>query len=153
MRTLALAHIALSCLITLGCEGSIGANRASSSAAGGGSPFPWGAGGALASGAATGFDGLGGSPAGIVTPPQGAPIGPSGPINPGRVVAHRLNRVEYDNTTRDLVGVDLKLSSQAGFPDDNYVEGFDNNAESLTASPLLLEKYQTAAAALAARLL
>jgi Protein of unknown function (DUF1592)/Protein of unknown function (DUF1588)/Protein of unknown function (DUF1595)/Protein of unknown function (DUF1587)/Protein of unknown function (DUF1585) len=79
--------------------------------------------------------------------------GPSGPINPGRVVAHRLNRVEYDNTIRDLIGVDLKPSSQFGFPDDNYVEGFDNNALSLSASPLLLEKYQMAVDAIVARVL
>jgi hypothetical protein len=72
------------------------------------------------------------------------PPGATGPINPGRVVAHRLNNIEYDNTVRDLVGVDLKPSSTYGFPDDAYVEGFDNNADALTAPPLLLEKLQTA---------
>jgi hypothetical protein len=68
-------------------------------------------------------------------------------------VAHRLNKVEYDNTIRDLIGVDLKPSGQFGFPDDTYVEGFDNNADSLTASPLLLEKYQLAADSVVARAL
>ena len=57
----------------------------------------------------------------------------AGPINPGRVVAHRLNKVEYDNTIRDL---DRHRSQTVvvtlGFPDDNYVEGFDNNADALT---------------------
>lgn len=76
------------------------------------------------------------------------PPGVAGPINPGRVVAHRLNNVEYDNTVRDLVGVDLKPSSTYGFPDDAYVEGFDNNADALTAPPLLLEKLETATAAI-----
>jgi hypothetical protein len=78
-------------------------------------------------------------------------VGPatmSGVIHPGRVVAHRLNRVEYDNTIRDLFGVELHPSSQFGFPEDNYIEGFDNNADSLSASPLLLEKYRAAAAAI-----
>jgi hypothetical protein len=91
-----------------------------------------------------------GSPGG---PGQSLPPGAVGPINPGTVVAHRLNRVEYDNTIRDLIGVDLKPSSQFDFPDDNYVEGFDNNALSLTASPLLLEKYQMAVDAIVAQVL
>ena len=76
------------------------------------------------------------------------PPGATGPINPGRVVAHRLNNVEYDNTVRDLLGVDLKPSATYGFPDDAYVEGFDNNADALTAPPLLLEKLQTATEAI-----
>jgi hypothetical protein len=86
-------------------------------------------------------------------PPGTASNAALGPINPGRVVAHRLNRVEYDNTIRDLIGVDLKPSSTFGFPDDNYVEGFDNNALSLTSSPLLLEKYQMAVDAIVLRAL
>ena len=76
------------------------------------------------------------------------PPGATGPINPGRVVAHRLNNIEYDNTIRDLLGVDSKPSSTYGFPDDAYVEGFDNNADALTAPPLLLEKLQTATEAI-----
>src|SRR4051794_35620503 len=60
-------------------------------------------------GATTGGPGTAGS---TVLPP-----GAVGPINPGRVVAHRLNNVEYDNTVRDLVGVDVKPSSTYGFPD------------------------------------
>src|SRR4029079_19650520 len=87
-----------------------------------------------------GAGGFGGS---TVLPP-----GATGPINPGRVVAHRLNNVVCDNTVRDLLGVDLKPSSTYGFPDDAYVEGFDNNADALTAPPLLLEKLQTATEAL-----
>jgi hypothetical protein len=91
-------------------------------------------------GATTGGPGSAGS---TVLPP-----GAVGPINPGRVVAHRLNNVEYDNTVRDLVGVDVKPSSTYGFPDDAYVEGFDNNADALTAPPLLLEKLETATEAI-----
>src|SRR5437868_15012883 len=73
----------------------------------------------------------------IAAPPggSGAPTGAAGPINPGRVVAHRLNNVEYDNTIRDLTGVAMRPSSDLGFPDDAYVEGFDNHADSLTAPP------------------
>jgi hypothetical protein len=70
---------------------------------------------------------------------------PVGKIDPGRVVAHRLNRVEYDNTVRDLF-FGLDVHPAAAFPVDNYAEGFDNNAEELRMSNLLLEKYMDAAA-------
>jgi hypothetical protein len=88
---------------------------------------------------------IGGGSGSTVLPP-----GLAGPINPGRVVAHRLNNVEYDNTVRDLVGVDLRPSRTYGFPDDAYVEGFDNNADALTVPPLLLEKLETATQAIVA---
>ena len=81
------------------------------------------------------------------------PAGAVGPINPGRVVAHRLNNVEYDNTIRDLVGLDLRPSSAFGFPDDTYVEGFDNNADALTVPPLLFEKLESATDQIVARAL
>ena len=62
------------------------------------------------------------------------------PIDPGRVVAHRLNRVEYNNTIRDLFfGMDVRPAD--AFPVDNYAEGFDNNAQELRMSNLLFEKY------------
>ncbi len=64
------------------------------------------------------------------------------PPDPGRVVARRLNRAEYDNTMRDLFGVDWKPA--ADFPVDDQNEGFDNIAESLSVSPLLMEKYLAA---------
>ena len=83
------------------------------------------------------------TPVMTVTPP-----GSQAPINPGRVVAHRLNNVEYDNTMRDLVGVDLSPSNTYGFPDDAYIDGFDNNADALTVPPLLLEKLETATEAI-----
>src|SRR5262245_22067234 len=88
---------------------------------------------------------IGGGSGSTVSPP-----GLAGPINPGRVVAHRLNNVEYDNTVRDLVGVDIAPSSTYGFPDDAYVEGFDNNADALTVPPLLLEKLETSSQAIVA---
>jgi Protein of unknown function (DUF1592)/Protein of unknown function (DUF1588)/Protein of unknown function (DUF1587)/Protein of unknown function (DUF1595)/Protein of unknown function (DUF1585) len=65
------------------------------------------------------------------------------PALPGRVTAHRLNRAEYDNSVRDLLGVDLRPAQD--FPRDQYAKGFDNNADVLTMAPLLLEKYLAAA--------
>jgi hypothetical protein len=67
----------------------------------------------------------------------------SAPHDPGFVSIHRLNRNEYNNTIRDLVGVDFQPA--ADFPADDTGYGFDNIADVLTMSPLLLEKYLTAA--------
>lgn len=59
--------------------------------------------------------------------------------DPGRVTAHRLNRVEYNNTIRDLLGVDTHPADS--FPaDGSGGGGFDNNADTLFVPPILLEK-------------
>jgi hypothetical protein len=73
----------------------------------------------------------------------------SGPIDPGRVSIRRLNRHEYDNTIRDLVGVDMRPAED--FPSDDVGKGFDNIADVLSLSPLLLEKYMDAAERIAAQ--
>ncbi len=54
-----------------------------------------------------------------------------------------LNRVEYNNTVRDLLGVDLRPADN--FPQDNAAFGFDNNGDALRVSPVLLDKYLDAA--------
>ena len=59
----------------------------------------------------------------------------------------RLNRVEYNNTARDLLGLDLAPADS--FPTDEVAGGFSNNATVLTVSPLLAEKYMEAAELLA----
>jgi hypothetical protein len=64
-------------------------------------------------------------------------------MNVGRVTLRRLNRVEYNNTIRDLVGVDFKPA--ADFPADDVGYGFDNIGDVLSTTPLLLEKYLAAA--------
>ncbi|MFO0969349.1 MAG: DUF1592 domain-containing protein [Gemmataceae bacterium] len=63
--------------------------------------------------------------------------------DPGRVTLRRLNKSEYNNTIRDLLGVEEKLAE--GFPSDDVGYGFDNIGDVLTLSPLLLEKYLAAA--------
>ncbi len=67
------------------------------------------------------------------------------PVNPdpGRVTVRRLNRVDYRNTIRDLVGVEF--DTQKEFPADDTGHGFDNIGDVLTISPMLLEKYLDAA--------
>jgi Protein of unknown function (DUF1592)/Protein of unknown function (DUF1588)/Protein of unknown function (DUF1585)/Protein of unknown function (DUF1587)/Protein of unknown function (DUF1595)/Planctomycete cytochrome C len=67
----------------------------------------------------------------------------SGVHNVGRVTLHRLNRNEYNNTIRDLIGVDFKPA--ADFPNDDSGYGFDNIGDVLSLSPLLLERYLAAA--------
>jgi hypothetical protein len=63
--------------------------------------------------------------------------------NPGRVTVRRLNRAEYNNTVRDLVGVDLKPADD--FPQDDTGYGFDTIGAVLSVPPVLMEKYLAAA--------
>jgi hypothetical protein len=65
------------------------------------------------------------------------------PRDPGRVTARRLNRAEYNNTIRDLLGVDIRPADE--FPQDDAGYGFDNIADVLSLSPALMEKYLTSA--------
>ncbi len=91
-------------------------------------------------------------------PPKGSPA-PSGPQrealvtwvqntttaadcklkDPGHVTLRRLNRAEYNNTVRDLCGVDIHPAD--AFPNDDVGYGFDNIGDVLSISPLLMEKY------------
>jgi|RhiMethySRZTD1v2_1073278.scaffolds.fasta_scaffold18740_4 mono/diheme cytochrome c family protein len=64
--------------------------------------------------------------------------------NPGRPTLHRLNRIEYRNAIRDLLA--LEIDSAALLPGDNAAYGFDNNADALSLSPALTERYLEAAA-------
>lgn len=61
----------------------------------------------------------------------------------GRVVMRRLNRAEYANTVRDLLGVEVDLSDL--LPLDPSTNGFDNNAELLHTSSFLMRNYLDAA--------
>jgi len=96
-------------------------------------------------------------------PPQGAPRPPAPEIDAvtrwldgefhrqdratkpdaGRPTARRLNRSEYNNSVRDLLGVDIRPTEN--FPQDESAFGFDNIGEALNLSPVLLEKYVDAA--------
>jgi len=69
--------------------------------------------------------------------------------DPGRVTLRRLNRVEYRNTVRDLMGVDYDTNAE--FPPDDTGHGFDNIGDVLTLPPMLLEKYLEAARTIVAR--
>jgi mono/diheme cytochrome c family protein len=61
----------------------------------------------------------------------------------GRVVLRRLNRVEYENTVRDLLGIPVNLKTQ--LPEDGSADGFDNAGAANHTSSFLMEKYLEAA--------
>ena len=65
------------------------------------------------------------------------------PPDPGRVTVRRLNRVEYNRTVRDLMGIDFNAAED--FPSDDIGHGFDNIGDVLTVSPVLMERYLAAA--------
>jgi hypothetical protein len=69
--------------------------------------------------------------------------GATTPRDPGRVTIRRLNRAEYNNTIRDLCGVDFKPAED--FPADDVGYGFDNIGDVLSFQPVLMEKYMAAA--------
>ena len=63
--------------------------------------------------------------------------------NPGRPTIHRLNRLEYANAVRDLLGLTVDVDTM--LPADDLAYGFDNNADILTIAPGMLERYMSAA--------
>lgn len=69
--------------------------------------------------------------------------------DPGRVTLRRLNRVEYRNTIRDLMGIDFRTDEE--FPADDTGYGFDNIGDVLSTSSMLLEKYMQAAETIVSR--
>lgn len=73
------------------------------------------------------------------------------PPNPGRVTARRLNRAEYNNTVRDLLGIRFRPADD--FPQDDSGYGFDNIGDALSLSPVLMEKYLSAAESISRRAL
>jgi mono/diheme cytochrome c family protein len=73
----------------------------------------------------------------------------SGQRDPGRVTLRRLNRVEYNNTIRDLVGIDFHPADD--FPSDDVGYGFDNIGDVLSMAPILMEKYLDAAEKIVAK--
>lgn len=101
--------------------------------------------------------GIGGGPE-VVDPNN--PHDPNAPVTPvevdvcradlvdvGRVTVRRLNRTEYDNTMRDLLGVTNSPAND--FPADDFGHGFDNQGDVLSTAPVLVEKYDAAALKLA----
>ena len=70
--------------------------------------------------------------------------------DPGRVTIRRLNRLEYNNTIRDLFAIDFTPADD--FPSDDVGEGFDNIGDVLSLPPLLLEKYLAAAEQISKRI-
>jgi len=68
-----------------------------------------------------------------------------GKPDPGPVIVHRLNNREYANTIRELLYLPASYDPTADFPADERGDGFDNNSDTLTISPVLVEHYLEAA--------
>ena len=64
-------------------------------------------------------------------------------VDPGRPAVHRLNRAEYGNAIRDLIDLDVDVTTL--LPVDDEEHGFDNIADVLSVSPTLIERYLAAA--------
>lgn len=75
----------------------------------------------------------------------------SGPPDPGHVTMRRLNRTEYRNTVRDLLGI--VFDTDRDFPADDVGYGFDTIGDVLALPPMLMEKYLAAARQIADRTL
>lgn len=111
-----------------GCTANIGGGNDNGANASGN------AGSGQSGAAAGGTTGVGGGGGGTSTAPL---------TGPGRVLPHRLNIVEYNNTVRDLLGTTEKLPSD--FPSDFTAFGFDNIASALTLTDVVLSQFFDAA--------
>ncbi len=128
--------------ILAGCVGSIGTNTDKGNGSGNGTMASTGAGAGTSSGAMGGTGGGSG-------PGSGAGSGVGQPVaaEPGRVTMRRLNQVEYNNTVHDLLGTNTQPALV--FLSDTQANGFDNNGDQLGLSPVRMDQYRQAAAALA----
>ena len=84
--------------------------------------------------------------------PGGTNVVPTMALDPGRVVLRRLNRAEYDNTMRDLLGTAEKPAASS-FAADDVEDGFDTIGESLVMSLVLAEQLDKATGELVDELL
>lgn len=66
-----------------------------------------------------------------------------GEYTPHRIALHRMNRTEYANAIRDLVGIEINPADI--LPEDNTSDGFDNIADALQVSPVFIDQYISAA--------
>lgn len=129
MKRLVTVALGALTVTTMGCTGVLS------------SADPSGSVGVAGSGSASGSAGSGTSPAGA-----GADLG-----GPGRVVMHRLNVTEYNNTVRDLLGTQLSLPES--FPADLTAHSFDNVAAALIMTDAAFAFYSETAKRLAAEAL
>ncbi|MGC4090070.1 MAG: DUF1592 domain-containing protein [Polyangiaceae bacterium] len=134
-----LAHSGWLALTLVACSGSIVDQRNGGSSGASGSASTNSSGGVASTQGGTNSANGGASAQAGAT--QSVPA-----TDPGRVTLHRLNRSEYNNTVRDLLGSKLRPADE--FPLDDRGNGFDNMADVLSLSPLHLSSYLEAAKAL-----
>ncbi|MCY0988603.1 DUF1592 domain-containing protein [Nannocystis sp. ILAH1] len=98
-------------------------------------------------GATTGDSDSDGTTDGVAVDTEGGEAAECKGIEPGPSPIRRMNRREYDNTVRDLLGADGRPAQ--AFPAEEEALGFNNNADALVVTSLLAEGYLGAAEALA----
>jgi hypothetical protein len=129
-------------MTSMACQGTLLEPDGTGSGNGNGSGAGAGAGGGGGNGGST----PGWTP-GNPLPPPGQDVPPEQqvppPADPGTLTLRRLNRVEYNNTVRDLLETNLRPADN--FPDDDIHYGFDTIGSTLSISPLHLEMYERAA--------
>lgn len=123
--------------------GAGGASTPGSNAGGGATGGVGASGGAGAVTPGAGATGAGTSGAGATGQRGGTNVVPTNVLDPGRVVLRRLNRAEYDNTVRDLLGTSTTPAKDT-FAADDVADGFDTIGQKLVMSLLLAEQIQTA---------
>src|SRR6478609_5093374 len=132
MSAAALALGAMACNGAIGEAGMPPTGGLPSGSAGGGGPSGTAGSGGITMMPPTGTAGS--------TPSGAAGTGQATPLDVGRVSVHRLNNLEYDNTVRDLLGVDGM--AQKTFQADESGE-FDNNADQFKINDARFEQYFT----------
>ena len=149
---LALAFLLVGCTAELGggsapggdgagTQGGTTSGSGGSTAGTGDGAGTGGATGGGGTGTGTGGSGAGGAGTGGTIDPD-APTPPA-PANPGMVTARRLNRVEYNNTVRDLLGTSLRPAD--AFQADAASAGYDTVGAALSLSPAAVRDYEDAA--------
>ena len=144
--------LALFVFALAGCTAEIGgppgAGVGGSGATSGSGGATAGSGNGSGTGATTGGGGTGTGGTGTGGTGAGGPIDPDAPtppapVNPGMVTARRLNRVEYNNTVRDLLGTALRPADT--FQADAASAGYDTVGAALSLSPTAVRDYEDAA--------
>ena len=123
-------------LCCLSCTGQIGTSDELGPGGGHASGSGSGAGGSRATGSG-GTSGASGTAGG------GTSTGEPGSLDPGTLTVRRLNRSEYNNTVRDLLGTSLRPAD--AFPQDESSNGFDTIGDTLSISPVHAEQFESSA--------
>ncbi len=144
-----LGGVGAAVLLSWGCSAKIGGLPSGSSQTGsarGGAAGSAGVAGAAGTGGAGAGAGNGAAGGSSATGPGAITVPATPPQNPGYMVVRRLNRPEYNNTVKDLLGTTLTPADT--FPGDDLGDDFDTVGASLSLAPEYVVAYEAAATTL-----